>query len=73
MNFINFVRSACNEYKAIHWCFTRPFSPPQVVKGRARETIAMVMLVTCTTVADPGFGKGGFMRMCTVATTCSPF
>ena len=45
-NFINFVRSACNEYKAIHWCFTRPFSPPQVVKGRARETIAMVKLVS---------------------------
>ena len=26
-------------YKTIHWCFTRAFSPPQVVKGRASRLL----------------------------------
>ena len=36
MNFINYVRSARNEYKTRprYRCFTRPFSPPQVVTKR---------------------------------------
>ena len=38
MNFITFVRSVCNEYKTRQWYFTRPFSPPQAVKGHARQT-----------------------------------
>ena len=33
MNFINFVRSVCNEYKTRQRCFTRPFSPPSSGKG----------------------------------------
>ena len=35
---MNLLEACANEYKTMHWCFTRPFSPPQVVKVCARET-----------------------------------
>ena len=38
MNFITIVRRACNEYKTRQRYFTRPFSPPQALKGPACQT-----------------------------------
>ena len=45
--FHQFIRSACNEYKTMQRCFTRPFSPPQVVKGLAHRLTHTHRVSTC--------------------------
>ena len=38
------------------------------LRGGGEGYVAQFRAITLDPVADPGFGKGGFMRMCTVAT-----
>ena len=44
------------------------FASYQAVQNRALDELSQYSNLK-EAVADPGFGKGGFMRMCTVATT----
>ena len=57
MNFINFVRSACNEYKTMECNFfffffyqTPPL--PQTVKGHAHEATIGANLIIIGTIVD---------------------
>ena len=51
------------------WSHKKAWSEKITLEIEAPASIRGNTVLMNDTVADPGFGKGGFMRMCTVATT----